>query len=182
MTWIRFTVGLPRQWWGSGTSATSRNTSQRTTASTSASASRTPTTWTRPSPTVPRRTPSSATEAASALRPRPGRGRALRHRQGEAGGAGPAQAPGRRAHPRRRARRRPDRPPRAGEVAPCSRPCQLLRVMCPSNDPDAEDVPAAKSMAPTCRAVKLPLAPTNRPVPPTIVATKLTCEMFGGTN
>lgn len=48
--------------------------------------------------------------------------------------------------------------------------------------PEPVEVPVWKSMADVCSMVRVPVAPAIRPVPPTIVAVTVTCEMFGGVN
>jgi hypothetical protein len=58
----------------------------------------------------------------------------------------------------------------------------LPRLMVPSNEPDPDDVPVAKSMISVSCMVNVPVAAANRPVPPTIVATSVMCAIFGGVN
>ena len=56
---------------------------------------------------------------------------------------------------------------------------QSLKLMCPSNDPVEVDLAVAKSMTPILRSVNVPVAPANRPLPPTIVRTSVKLTTVG---
>ena len=56
----------------------------------------------------------------------------------------------------------------------------LFKLICPSNVPVPVAVPVAKSIVSNLTIVNVPVAPANRPVPFSIVATSVILAVFGG--
>lgn len=57
-----------------------------------------------------------------------------------------------------------------------------VQIDAPSKDPVPVAEFVAKSIVSVIHIVNVPVAPTNRPVPPTIVAFAVTIDTFGGMN